>query len=81
MAKQFENGVLWFTKAQLAFDVYFPENEVKCQYCPFCRSDIDLKRYFCRITGKMLYNPFAAELPDGCPITVTGEIYKADKEE
>lgn len=76
MAKLFENGVLWFTKGQLTLDVYFPENEVRCQYCPFCRSDGDLNRYFCKITGKMLYNPFVPDLPGGCPITVTGEIYK-----
>ena len=74
MANEFKNGVLWFTKGTANIQVNFPEDKVMCQYCPFCRSENDLKRFWCRLTNTMIYNPFIPELPENCPVEFTGEI-------
>lgn len=66
--KSFENGVLFYTTGSAVIKIAFPEDEVKCQWCPFCRSEGDLKRYWCRLTNNMLYYPYADGLPDTCPI-------------
>lgn len=74
MSSEFPRGVTYFTEGVLSLKVYFPENKVKCHYCPFCRSEGDLKRFWCRLTNDMIYVPFAPELPEFCPIELTGEI-------
>lgn len=80
MAKEFESDVQWFVKAVIKQDVFFPEGKVKCQYCPFCRSESDLKRFWCRLNNQMIYNPFVEELPEECPLELTGEIIGERKE-
>lgn len=80
MAEEFKNGVSWFLKGKPDIDVWFPEGKTQCHYCPFCRAESDLKRYWCRLTNQMIYNPYQAELPDYCPIVITGEI-RGKKEE
>lgn len=77
---EFKNGVKWFLKGVIHKEVFFPEGKIKCQYCPFCRSENDLKRFWCRINNQMIYDPFVNGLPEGCPIELTGEII-GDKEE
>lgn len=79
MAEEFKNGVSWFTKGVASIPIYFPEDKMKCQYCPFCRSEGDLKRFWCRITNHMIYNPYCAELPDNCPIVFPDEIVGTKK--
>ena len=66
MAK-FDKGVLWFTSGIAKVPIHFPEAEIKCQYCPFCRSESELQRYWCRLTNDMIYNPSAGIL-ESCPI-------------
>lgn len=74
MAKKFENGVTYFTRGVALIAVNFPEEEVKCQYCQFCRSESDLERFWCRLTNHMIFNPMAAGLPEWCPVELTGEV-------
>lgn len=66
MSQEFPNGVSYFTDGEISLTVHFPEDKVKCHYCPFCRSENDLNRYWCRLTNKMIYNPYTLGLPDGC---------------
>lgn len=80
MAKEFECGVSWFAIAKINQNVYFPEGKIKCQYCQFCRSEGDLKRFWCRLNNNMIYDPFIEGLPQGCPLEITGEII-GNKEE
>ena len=75
MTNDFKSGVPYFTMAEIRVEVAFPEDKVKCRYCPFCRSESDLGRFWCRIMNIMLYNPDYPELPEGCPPTLTGEIH------
>ena len=65
---KFENGVSFYTKAKINKTVAFPENEVCCQYCEFCRAEKEIGRYWCRLTNDMLYNPQARVLPRNCPL-------------
>lgn len=64
---KFESGVSFYTKGQATVSVNFPEDDIKCQYCEFCRSETDLKRWWCRLTGEMIYFPFMG-IGDKCPI-------------
>ncbi len=66
--KAFDRGVSYYTKGQAVIHINFPENDVCCRWCPFCRSEGDLKRYWCRLTNAMLYNPEYPQLPEECPI-------------
>lgn len=66
--KEFENGVRFYTKGYATITVNFPEKEVKCKWCPFCRAERELGRYWCRLTNKMLYDPESYELGRDCPL-------------
>jgi hypothetical protein len=74
MANEFSNGVSFFTEGLASVPVYFPENRVACHYCPFCRAESDLNRFWYRLTNNMIYNPNVPELPEFCPIELMGEI-------
>ena len=73
MAKNFENGVSFYSEGKIELSVFFPEGDVRCKWCPFCRAEESLGRFWCRLTNKMIYNPNYDGLPDGCPITVKKE--------
>jgi hypothetical protein len=79
MAENFKNGVQWFTKGIIEVAVYFPEGQIKCQNCRYCRAESDLKRFWCKLTEQMVYNPFCSELPENCPVKITGEIIGTKK--
>ena len=71
--KNFDSGVSFYSMGRAVINIAFPEDDICCARCPFCRSETDLKRYWCRLTNKMLYNPFPEGLPDGCPIIIEEE--------
>ena len=64
---EFKDGVKWYTYGTAVIQIAFPEGQVCCRWCPFCREESGLQRYWCRLTNKMIYNP-GAGLADGCPI-------------
>lgn len=64
---EFPGGVRYYTAGVAHVPVFFPENRVICQYCPFCRSEKELERYWCRLNNEMLYNPFS-RIGGNCPI-------------
>ena len=70
--KKFESGVKWYTTGQAVVDIYFPEDDICCKWCPFCRSESDLGRFWCRLNNKMIYNPFTG-IGDNCPIDFESE--------
>ena len=74
MSNEFPKGVTFFAKGVLSVPVYFPEGKVKCCYCEYCRAEIDLNRFRCRISNDIIYNPFCEGLPEFCQINMTGEI-------
>lgn len=74
MANDFKNGIAYFTEGIASVPVHFPEDRVSCHYCQFCRTESDLNRFWCRLTNNMIYNPNVQELPEFCPVELTGEI-------
>lgn len=70
--KDFKNGVGYYTMAELNMKIGFPENETKCGYCPFVKSEFDLKRHRCLVTGNLVYSLENRE--KDCPLIITGEI-------
>lgn len=73
MPKNFDKGVSYYTHGTANIDIYFPENDVRCIWCPFCRAESDLRRFWCRLTNHMVYNPDCAGLPEFCPIKINKE--------
>ncbi len=65
--KEFKNGVSYYTSGKAIIQINFPEDAVACCWCPFCRAESELGRYWCRLTNSMIYNPFSG-LAQGCPI-------------
>lgn len=70
MSKDFPNGVLHYTTLKGEIEVHFPEDEVKCVHCPYCRCEKDLGRYWCRISGELIFNPNSYRLGRSCPFEV-----------
>ena len=65
---RFDKGISFYTKGKAIIDVSFPEDYICCQYCKFCRTESDLKRFWCRLTGEMIYDPFGPHRGYDCPI-------------
>lgn len=66
--RQFEEGIRFYTKGFALVEVFFPEDEVMCQYCLWCRSEGDLDRFWCRLSNEMIYNPFSRYRGERCPL-------------
>ena len=73
MPRAFEKGVSFYTKGTVEVSVFFPEDDVRCLWCPFCRAEEAFGRFWCRLNNKMIYNPKYEGLPDSCPITIEKE--------
>ena len=69
---RFDKGILWYTKATCNITVAFPEDDVKCKWCPHLRADESNDRHFCRLTGGIVYSKEI--LADDCPLEFSGEI-------
>lgn len=67
----FEGGVRFYTKGIAVVGVAFPENQVCCRWCQFCRAEESMKRHWCRLTNNVIYNIEA--LGANCPIQLEGK--------
>ena len=56
MARKFDNGVQWFTIANLDINISFPEDDFVCDWCPFLRHYDSLDRDKCAITEEIIYS-------------------------
>lgn len=65
----FKNGVKYYTSGVATIRINFPEDSVACCWCPFCRSESDLGRYWCRLNNTMIYNPYSG-VSDSCPVEI-----------
>lgn len=61
------NGILKYTKGVAVVPVFFPENKVSCQYCPFCKYEDRYYRYSCRLTTEWLLD-FKLGVGEQCPL-------------
>lgn len=73
---RFDKGVAWYTAANLDMNVYFPEDEVKCRWCPFLVHYESVGRDKCSITSEILYSRETVGL--NCPITIINQINTED---
>ena len=53
---KFDKGVSYYTTAKLSIEVHFPEDEVKCKWCPFLKHYDSIDRDKCGITQEILYS-------------------------
>lgn len=68
-----KNGVDWYTSGVALVEVNFPENDVRCRHCKFCRPEKEAGRFWCRLINEIIYD---IDTIDGrCPI----QFYEQDK--
>lgn len=67
MKKTFDNGVSYYVSGTTHVNIHFPEGDIVCKWCPFCRCESELGRYWCRLTNDMLYS-VNTHIGDNCPI-------------
>ena len=65
--KRFDSGVSWYSKGKATINISFPEGDTCCKWCPYCRSESDLGRFWCRLTNEMLFG-VEYTLGNKCPI-------------
>ena len=69
---RFDRGVTSYTFAEATIQVAFPEDDVKCKWCPFIRHYDGLNRDNCSLTHDIL---FSTELiGQRCPLTVINNV-------
>lgn len=73
---RFDNGVTRYTTCNLDINIYFPEDEVKCKWCPFLRHYDSLDRDNCQITHETIYTREFTGLK--CPLTILNETNSED---
>lgn len=73
-----KSGVDWYTKGLAVVEVSFPEDDVRCRNCRFCRPEKEAGRFWCRLTNEIIYN---IDAMDGrCPIQFLEEE-KSDEQD
>lgn len=69
---RFDRGVTSYTFATAEIQVAFPEDEVKCQWCPFLKHYDSINRDRCELTDEIL---FSRELiGQRCPLTIINQV-------
>ncbi len=74
---RFDNGVTSYTVCNLDMNIYFPEDEIKCKWCPFVSHYDSLDRDRCQLTSEILYTKeFTGR---NCPLTIMNTITEDEK--
>ena len=68
MARDFQDGVRFYTPALLNEYVHFPENQLMCKWCPYCKQTSVRDVYMCIVTRDTLYN--TDRLGENCPLII-----------
>ena len=69
---RFDKGVTSYTFAEVTVQVSFPEEEVKCQWCPFLKHYDTINRDRCELTNEIL---FSREIfGHNCPLTILNTV-------
>jgi hypothetical protein len=72
MAGRFDKGVSSYTYADVTIQVAFPEDEVKCKWCPFIRHYDGLNRDKCSLTDSILFSQEI--IGHDCPLTILNNV-------
>ena len=69
---KFDKGVMFYTFAEATIQIGFPEDEVKCKWCPFIKHYDSLDRDKCGLTEDIL---FTREIRGhNCPLTILNDV-------
>ena len=69
---RFDRGVSYYTFAETTIQVGFPEDDIKCKWCPFLKHYDGLNRDKCGLTDDIL---FSTELiGHHCPLTILNDV-------
>ena len=63
----FESGVKFYTWKTATINIVFPENQIACHWCRYCRKD-EIGRFRCRLTDNILYHAPLTGIDLNCPI-------------
>lgn len=69
---KFDKGVTSYTFAEATIQVAFPEDDVKCRWCPFLRHNDGLNRDKCGLTERILFS--TEIIGHECPLTVINKV-------
>ena len=69
---RFDKGVSYYTIADVTFQVSFPEDEVKCKWCPFLRHYDGMDRDKCALTEEILVS--REIIGFRCPLTIINDV-------
>ena len=72
MAGRFDKGVTSYTFAECTVEVAFPEDEVKCQWCPFLKHYDTINRDRCQLTDEILFS--REIIGQKCPLTIINNV-------
>ena len=73
---RFDKGVRWYTVAECEIQVNFPEDDVKCRWCPFVKHYDGLNRDKCGLTDEILIS--TEIIGQRCPLTILNEVKTED---
>lgn len=74
---RFDKGVTSYTVCNLDMNIYFPEDEIKCKWCPFVSHYDSIDRDRCQLTSEILYTKeFTGR---NCPLTIMNTITEDEK--
>lgn len=76
MAKRFDTGVKYFTVGECEIQVNFPEDDVKCHWCPFLKHYDGINRDKCSLTDEILISTEIIGMK--CPLTILNEVNTED---
>lgn len=68
---KFDKGVTRYTVCNLDWNIYFPEDEFRCRWCPFITHLDSLDRDRCSLTYEILYSK--EFIGRKCPLKVINE--------
>ena len=76
---KFDKGVMYYTFVEATIEFGFPEDELKCKWCPFLKHYDGIDRDKCSLTDRIL---FSREIRDiHCPLTIINNVSEGDLRE
>lgn len=72
MSGRFDKGVTYYTVANLDWNVFFPEDEVKCRWCPFLKHYDGMDRDKCGLTEEILVSKEI--IGRMCPLVIINDV-------
>jgi len=73
---KFDRGVTSYTIAEATIQISFPEDDVKCKWCPFMKHYDGLDRDKCGLTEDILFSKEI--IGHNCPLTILNQVNAED---